>query len=964
VPDNHVAEDEAVGRARFERLHRLGEAVLTDEQPRLHLMEDLQWGDVASVLLAHHLAPRLLSAPVLVIATARTGEPGPLALEAALRDLRAAVEHRELSRLTVDDVARLVRRSGVVDDDRLAEIVVSRTRGNPLFVTELLRTVTLGPSPSLVAATDVPHRVADLVERRLHALPEAVTELLATAAVVGAEAPIELVAAAHGCEVGTVLDLFEQGRSVQIVEMASAANWRFRHEIVRDAVYDALPARRRAELHVRVLDALAGTAAAAATLAAHALAGLPIVDPDRAVALASRAGEVAFRATAYEEAVGWFERALAAAPSTTSARWRAELMLLCGESARHLGDRERAQQAFLTAAESIDEPAMVARAALGYADPGADLGIAFRTDDPVTGRLLERAISLQPGDATDITALLEARLAAELYFSDTPARAGELAGRAIATATETGNPRAKVMAGAVHHDAFVVGRADIATRLSISAQLVVWAEAADNTAAMLTARRARVFDHLAAADLDGMHREILAFRRISDPLGVAAYDWWPRLWSAMSALLEGRHERAEALAREAFEIGSKPFPQLAMLNFSFLLFFLRREQGRGAEFESLTREYAALQADIPALQVGVVFLLAELGQTDEARGRLGNLDDAFMEQLRDRNWPASWFQLARAAFLVGHEPAARRLLALEGTVHEQCVTVSLATVCLGAADLARAWLHHTVGDLASGEDCYNAATELNATIGARSWMAQAQVDHAQLLVDHGDGNHVEAARRLLDQADTTAGELGLTLIVRSVGEVRDRLSDQGRRERPDHAGTFRREGAVWELDYGGRLVRIPHGRGLADLAVLLAAPGRAIAATELASVSPGAMRRQDRGEPAIDERARREIAARLTELQEEIDGASLDHDDERAAGARAEYDMIVDLVSKDLGLRGRPRRVGDETERARKTVSTRIRRTIAAIARAHPDLGRHLDRSVDTGAWCVYRPEQPVTWRL
>jgi len=33
-------------------------------------------------------------------------------------------------------------------------------------------------------------------------------------------------------------------------------------------------------------------------------------------------------------------------------------------------------------------------------------------------------------------------------------------------------------------------------------------------------------------------------------------------------------------------------------------------------------------------------------------------------------------------------------------------------------------------------------------------------------------------------------------------------------------------------------------------------------------------------------------------------------------------------------------------------------------AREHASLARHLERSIDTGLWCVYRPEQPVRWRL
>ena len=73
--------------------------------------------------------------------------------------------------------------------------------------------------------------------------------------------------------------------------------------------------------------------------------------------------------------------------------------------------------------------------------------------------------------------------------------------------------------------------------------------------ALLTAHRARVIDLLAAGDIAAMDAEILAFRRLAEPLRVPGYLWWPALWSAMRALLEGRHDVAEERAFAAYEIG-------------------------------------------------------------------------------------------------------------------------------------------------------------------------------------------------------------------------------------------------------------------------------------------------------------------------------------------------------------------------------------------------------------------------
>ena len=179
---------------------------------------------------------------------------------------------------------------------------------------------------------------------------------------------------------------------------------------------------------------------------------------------------------------------------------------------------------------------------------------------------------------------------------------------------------------------------------------------------------------------------------------------------------------------------------------------------------------------------------------------------------------------------------------------------------------------------------------------------------------------------------------------------------------PARAATFRLAGPVWELNFGGRAASIPDTRGLRDIAVLLARPGRPVPVTELLGVTPGAPPSDVRGPATLDERARQEIRRQLRELEAEIDDAESASDGERAALARERRQALAEAVARDFGLGGRARRLDDPVERARKTVSTRIRRAIAGSSRCHPELGRHLDRSIDTGAWCAYGPAEPVDW--
>jgi hypothetical protein len=77
-----------------------------------------------------------------------------------------------------------------------------------------------------------------------------------------------------------------------------------------------------------------------------------------------------------------------------------------------------------------------------------------------------------------------------------------------------------------------------------------------------------------------------------------------------------------------------------------------------------------------------------------------------------------------------------------------------------------------------------------------------------------------------------------------------------------------------------------------------------------------------------------------------------------------EFDAIVEHLTAALGLGGRVRdSTGSTVERARSTVTQRLRTTIKRLAEVHPELGRHLVASVSTGIYCCYRPEHPTDWR-
>lgn len=201
-----------------------------------------------------------------------------------------------------------------------------------------------------------------------------------------------------------------------------------------------------------------------------------------------------------------------------------------------------------------------------------------------------------------------------------------------------------------------------------------------------------------------------------------------------------------------------------------------------------------------------------------------------------------------------------------------------------------------------------------------------------------------------------------------VSDLLARLSEY--HDRPSAAppgrAAFVRTGTVWRLEFRGRSATVVDSKGMRDLAALLIRPGHEIHVLDLVEAAGGPSRAEagiDTG-PMIDAAARKAYRGRLVDLEEEIDEASLDHDQGRLESLQAEKDFLAAELSAVLGLGGRTRVTGDRIERARKAVAMRISTALKAIETVHPELARHLRNSVSTGRFCSYRPDQELTWQL
>jgi hypothetical protein len=166
-----------------------------------------------------------------------------------------------------------------------------------------------------------------------------------------------------------------------------------------------------------------------------------------------------------------------------------------------------------------------------------------------------------------------------------------------------------------------------------------------------------------------------------------------------------------------------------------------------------------------------------------------------------------------------------------------------------------------------------------------------------------------------------------------------------------------RRGRGWSLHWAGRCITLPDSRGLTYLSVLLAHPGRPIAAVELAmGPAPEAPDPDGVPQPLLDARAVQEYRQRLAALQDELDRLDRVGDQAGAIRAQAERDWLLAQLRGATGLAGRARTFTTTEERARIAVGKAIRRAITRINDADPVIGEELRATIQTGLSCCYRP--------
>ncbi len=286
LPPDHVYDAELVGSspARMLREFCVFLETLAADTPLILWLEDLHWGDKATIDLLDAMAHREDLARLLVVASYRPVDAA--VLDAPVRQLKLSlVQHRRAAELVLElldaeAVGELLaaRFPGMSALAELTSLVHQASDGNPLFVVTLTDYLVAHQllsqqggvwqvtAPIETILVEIPNSLKDIIELQLQQASAQEVSLLETASVVGTDFPAQAVAAMLGLETDAVeLACDRLAQHQQFLVLANPVEWadsnigrgyQFVHDVYRRMLYNSLSPARRQQLHRRAAIAI------------------------------------------------------------------------------------------------------------------------------------------------------------------------------------------------------------------------------------------------------------------------------------------------------------------------------------------------------------------------------------------------------------------------------------------------------------------------------------------------------------------------------------------------------------------------------------------------------------------------------------------------------------------------------------------------------------------------------------
>ena len=412
--------------------------------PVLLVLEDLHWADTSTLDLLVFLAHNLQGRQVLLLGTHRTDEPTSGERMRRFADgvrRSGAATLLRLGPIAHDDLAALLEaRADAPLPAAVTDSIAARSEGNPFFAEELLTVAD--------RTGELPGGLRDLLLESVDQLDPATRSLLRLAAAAGRDVAYPLLCAAAALPERDVRESLRRAVDHRVLVVESATgSFRFRHALLAEAIYaTALPGERE-EMHARLAEQLARSAAASpAELAPHWAAAGRSSEALSASVDAARQAQAVF---GLAEAHGHLERALALWPAVPDAADLAgvDLAGLCAWTARlagHVGAATRAVELGRHAIDVLDahDPHRAALLHVGLGEYLLEIG----SEEGLLAEF-EHAVELVPEmPPSPERAYALASLAGGLMVSWRYAESLPIGEQALALARSTGAREAEVRA--------------------------------------------------------------------------------------------------------------------------------------------------------------------------------------------------------------------------------------------------------------------------------------------------------------------------------------------------------------------------------------------------------------------------------------------------------------------------------------------------------------------------------------
>jgi DNA-binding SARP family transcriptional activator/DNA-binding CsgD family transcriptional regulator/tetratricopeptide (TPR) repeat protein len=769
--------------------HRLHTAVsdllvnASRRRPLLLVLEDGHWADTPTLLLVRHLSRAASDARVLVLATFRDTEADvPAELADALAELRRLddIVRLRLGGLSEEEVGEFVRAATAEDLDvgvELAPALRSLTEGNPFLLCELWRTLvetgTIEMAGGAVRLTrpleDVatPDSVREVVSQRVSRLPSETRAVLEVAAVAGPEFEAEIVRQAASPRIELVDALEPAARSGMIEEICPRRlAYRFTHELVRRALLDRLSGPRRAELHLRVGEALEATHASRpprvlAGLAHHFTAAAPLGERERAVEYNVLAAEAAAAALAHDEAAARLRTALEL--GVDDERRQATIRLDLGGACLRGGQSLESIQAYREAAESarrLRDRQIFARAAVGFGEACWRASVVDRG----AIELLEEASTALPDGESALRVRVLGQLSVALAAQGDHSRSAVVRTNAIAMARRIDDRHG--LASVLAHAFWARGTTHLEDVVEMLTESQDLASELGDIDLQAEATEWKVITLMPLGKIEAARDELTAVTGTAQRVRQPFILYIAEQLSAALALLEGRLRDAEEAAERSRDWGRLLRGRSASGTYGIQMFAIRREQGRLAELAPVARSLAGRGGEgtwMPAFAA----LLAELEMEAELERALAQIRREGLDSLRRSLWIGSLTYLTDACTAIRDQELAAlvypELTPLAGTN----LMIGSGVVFCGAADRYLGMLAATLGDTKHADGHFAAALELERRMGATTWLAHTCYEYGQMLRSTGESDR---ANLLLAEADALAEQVGMpTLLARIRG---------------------------------------------------------------------------------------------------------------------------------------------------------------------------------------------------